>query len=107
MSNLRELHTEEKKARLELEKAEKEAQKIRLSIPDLLDSQNAENDEQLNRIAGAAEVEVEKEITELSNDLSGETEDKLSLLTEKDDMLEKAATASLKEYILNSGSTDR
>ena len=105
MSKLGELHREEKEAQLELEKAEKEAQKIRISILDLLAEQSAEKEKQLKKITIAAEAEVEKEILALSDSLSGETEEKLSRLAEKEEILEKAATASLREYILNSGSS--
>ena len=107
MTRLGELHKEEKEAQLELENAEKEAQKIRVSIPDLLDSQNEERDEQLNEITQIAEAEVEKKIIDLSNSLRGETEKKLKLLTGEEDILEKAATASLREYIMSSGSSGR
>ncbi len=47
MSKLGELHREEKKAQLEVEKAEKDAQKIRMSIPDLLAEQSIEKEMQL------------------------------------------------------------
>jgi VIT1/CCC1 family predicted Fe2+/Mn2+ transporter len=107
MSKLGELHREEKEAQQELEKAEKEAQKIRMSIPDLLNSQNDERDKQMNRITLAAEAEVEKKIIELSNSLRGETEDLLNQLAGKEEILEKAATASLREYIMSSGSSGR
>ncbi len=107
MTRLGELHREEKEAQQELENAEKEAQRIRVSIPDLLDSQNEERDEQLNEITQIAEAEVEKKIIDLSNSLRGETEKKLKLLTGKEDILEKAATASLREYIMSSGSSGR
>lgn len=107
MSKLGELHREEKEAQLELENAEKDAQKIRVSIPDLLDSQNEERDEQLNEIIRVAEAEVEKKIIDLSNSLRGETEKKLKLLAGKEDVLEKASTESLREYIMNSGSSGR
>ncbi|RKZ11259.1 hypothetical protein DRQ25_00145 [Candidatus Fermentibacteria bacterium] len=107
MTRLGELHREEKEAQLELENAEKEAQKIRVSIPDLLDSQNEERDEQLNEITQIAEAEVDKKIIDLSNSLRGETEKKLKLLTGEEAILEKAATASLREYIMSSGSSGR
>ena len=107
MSKLGELHREEKEAQLELENAEKEAQKILVSIPDLLDSQNKERDEQLNEITRIAEEEVEKKIIDLSNSLQGETEKKLKLLIGKEEILEKAATSSLREYIMSSGSPGR
>ena len=107
MTRLGELHREEKEAQLELENAEKEAQKIRMSIPDLLDSQNEERDEQLNEITQIAEAEVEKKIIDLSNSLRGETEKKLELLTGEEEILEKAATSSLREYIMSSGSSGR
>ena len=107
MTRLGELHREEKEAQLELENAEKEAQKIRMSIPDLLDSQNEEKDEQLNEITQVAEAEVEKKIIDLSNSLRGETEKKLKLLTGEEEILEKAATSSLREYIMSSASSVR
>ena len=107
MSKLGELHREEKEAQLELEKAEKEAQKIRMSIPDLLAEQSAEKEKQLKKITMTAEVEVDKKILALSDSLSGETQKKLSRLSEKEEILEKAATARLREYILSSGSSSR
>ncbi len=107
MSKLGELHREEKKAQLEVEKAEKEAQKIRMSIPDLLAEKSIEKEKQLKKIIQVAEAEVENKITALSDSLSGETEDKLNRLTKKEEVLEKAATASLREYILSSGSSGR
>ncbi|MCD4701163.1 MAG: hypothetical protein K8S24_04820 [Candidatus Aegiribacteria sp.] len=107
MSKLGELHSEEKKAQLELEKAEKEAHMIQMSIPDLLDEQNRERDEQLKEIARLAETEVEKKIAMLSESLAIETKKKLSQLAEKTEILEKAATESLRKYILRSGMQDR
>lgn len=107
MSKLGELHREETEAQHELEKAEKEAQKIRMSIQDLLDSQNLERDEQLKKITQLAEEEVEKKIIELSNSLRSETEKKLNRIAGKKEILESAATASLREYILSSGSSSR
>ncbi len=107
MSKLGELHSEEKKAQLELEKAEKEAQKIRMSLPDLLAEQSVEYEKQLNKITRFAEEEVEKKILALSDSLSGETEEKLDRLAEKKNILEKAATSILRENILNSGSSRR
>ncbi len=107
MSKLGELHREEKEAQLELEKAEKEAQKIRMSITDLLAEQSEDKEKQLKEITMAAEAEVEKKILALSDSLSGDTQEKLSRLYEKEEILEKAATASLREYILSSGSSGR
>jgi len=105
MSKLGELHSEEKKAQQELENAQKEAQKIRMSLPDLLAEQSVENEKQLKNIIRIAEEEVDRKILLLSDSLSGETEEKLNRLAEKRDILEKAATASLREYILSSGSS--
>ena len=107
MSKLGELHREEKEAQLVLEKAEKEAQKIRVSIPDLLNSQIEERDEQLNKITSDGQAEVDKKIIKLSNSLKGETEKMLKQLTVQEEILEKAATASLREYIMSSGSSGR
>ncbi|NOQ21241.1 MAG: hypothetical protein GQ565_01150 [Candidatus Aegiribacteria sp.] len=107
MSKLGELHREERKAQQELEKAEKEAQKIRMSIPDLLHQQSVERDEQLKKITRLAEAEVEKKIIALSDKLAGETEKKLNQLAGKEEILEKAATAGLRECILSSGSEGR
>ncbi len=104
MLKLGELHREEEKAQLELEKAEKEAQKIQMSIPDLLDEQSKERDDQLKKIARLADAEVEKNIAKLSESLAIETKEKLSQLAGKIEILEKAATKSLREYILKSRS---
>ena len=105
MSKLGELHSKEKKAQLELENAQKEAQKIRMSLPDLLAEQSVEKEKQLMNIIRIAEEEVDRKILLLSDSLSGETEEKLNRLAEKKDILEKAATVSLREYILSSGSS--
>ncbi len=107
MSKLGELHREEEKAQLEMEKAEKEAQRIRMSIPDLLDEQIIERDEQLKKIARLAEAEVNEKIAALSDNLAVETEEKLRQLAGKEAILEKAATKSLREYILRSGNSSR
>jgi len=107
MSKLGELHREEKKAQQELEKAEKEAQSIRMSISDLLDEQSLKIDDHLKEIARLDRAEVEKRIAELSDSLAVETEKKLSLLAGRTAILEKAATVSLREYILKSGGSIR
>ncbi len=107
MSRLGELHREEIEAQQELEKAEKEAQKIRMSIPDLLEEQSVEKEKQRKKITKASEAEVEKKIIALADNLSVETEEKLNRLAGKAHILEKAATASLREYILSSGSSRR
>ena len=104
MSKLGELRREEEKARLELDKAEKEAQKIRMSIPDLQEEQRRERNEQLVEIARIAEAEVSKKITGISETLAAKTEEKLGRLAENEEILEKAATERLREYILKSGS---
>ncbi len=107
MSKLGELRREEEKAQLELEKAEREAQKIGISIPGLLEEQNRERQEQLREIARQAEAEVEIEIEKLSMSLSSGTEEQLRKLAEKKEVLEKAATERLREYILKSGSESK
>ena len=107
MSKLGELHSEEEKAQLELDKAEMEAKRIQMSIPDQLEEQSRERDEQLKKIALLAEAEVEKKIAALSEILAVETKEKLSQLVGKVEILEKAATESLREYILRGGSQSR
>lgn len=106
MSKLGELHREEEKAQVELEKAEKEALRIQMSIPDQLEAQSIERADQLKKIAQIAEAEVAEKITALSESLAIETTEKLGQLAEKTDILEKAATESLREYILKFGSHD-
>ena len=103
MSKLGELRREEDKAQLELEKAEKEAQRIRMSIHDLQDEQSREKDDQLKAIVQKEQAEVERKTGELEKSLTDETEMKLKVLAENSDILEKAATKQLKEYILISG----
>ncbi|MCD4776314.1 MAG: hypothetical protein K8S15_09735 [Candidatus Aegiribacteria sp.] len=103
MSKLGELHMEEDRAQLELEKAEKEAQRIRMSIPDLQDEQSKEKDDQLKATVQKERAEVERKTDELAKSLTAETEKKLQKLAESSDILEKAATEQLKEYILISG----
>lgn len=107
MSKLGELRKEEENAQLELEKAGKEAQKIEMSIPDLLEEQSRDKDILLKGIAEKAEIEVEKRVNALSEKLSSETEEKLRQLSIKKETLEEAATENLRNYILRSGREDR
>jgi len=107
MSKLGELRKAEENAQLELEKAGKEAQKIEMSIPDLLDEQNRDKDILLKGIVEKAEIQVEERIDVLSESLSSETEEKLRRLSTKEEILVKAATENLRNYILRSGSESR
>jgi DNA integrity scanning protein DisA with diadenylate cyclase activity len=102
MSKLGELREEEEIAQLELEKAAKEAQKIEMSIPDLLEEQRRDKEILLKEIVKKAEAEVEKRIEELSESLLSDTEERLSMLSGKEEALEKAATENLRDYILRS-----
>lgn len=104
MSKLGELRREEEKAQLELEKAEKEAQRIKMSIPDLQDEQNRKISDLLKAAVQKERAEVERKTKELAENLTAETEKKLKVLAEKSDILEEAATKQLKEYIMISGS---
>lgn len=104
MSKLGELRREEEKAQLELEKAEKEAQRIKMSIPDLQDEQSRGINDLLKATVQKEQAEVERKTNELAKNLTAETEKKLKILAEKSDILEEAATKQLKEYILISGS---
>ena len=104
MSKLGELRREEEKAQLMLEKAEKEVQRIKMSIPDLREEQNRTKDDQLKTTMQKERSEVKRKTEELAKNLTAETEKKLKALDENSDILEKAATVKLKEYILISGS---
>jgi len=103
MSKLGELRREEEKAQLELKRAEKEAQRIIMSIPDLQDEQSKGINDLLKATVQKEQAEVERKTNELAKNLTAETEKKLKVLAEKSDILEEAATKQLKEYILISG----
>ena len=103
MSKLGELRREEEKAQLELKRAEKEAQRIKMSIPDLQDEQSKGINDLLKATVQKEQAEVERKTNELAKNLTAETEKKLKVLAEKSDILEEAATKQLKEYILISG----
>ncbi len=102
MSKLGELRIEEDKAKMELEKAEKEAQRIRLSIPELLEEESRKRETGLKEFAKKEEAQIEKRTSELTASLYDETKRKLEKLAENSGILEKAATEHLRKYILGS-----
>jgi len=104
MSKLEELRREEDKARLEFEKAEKEAQRIRMSIPDILDEKSREKENELKEFSRLEMVKIEEKTADLAKNLSSETEKELEELSRKMDILERAAEKHLKKRILTSGS---
>ena len=104
MSKLGELQRAEDEARIEVEKAEKEAQRIRISISELLEEQRREKDNQLKAALAVEKEKVEKKTAELAESLTSQTAKKLAELAGKTDILEKTATEHLKKIILISGS---
>ena len=107
MSKLGELQTAEDDARIEVEKAEKEAQRIRISISELLEEQSREKDNQLKATLKMEKEKIERRTAELAESLTSQTEKELKELSQKSDILEKAATEQLKEIILTSGNESR
>jgi len=103
MSKLEELRIEEDRAQIELEKAEKEAQRIRLSIPELIEEESRKRENKLKEFAQREKAQIEEITSELATGLGNETEKKLKELAENSEILEKAATEYLKKYILKSG----
>ena len=104
MSKLGELQRAEDEAKIEVEKAEKEAQRIRISISELLQEQSLEKDNQLKATVTKEKEKVDSRTVELAESLTSQTEKELAELAEKSDILEKAATEHLKKIILISGS---
>ena len=103
MTKLGQLREAEEKAQLEIEKAEKEAQKIRLSIPELKEEESRQHDLRLKEIASDEERKVEKLIEDLSRELREKGSEKLSKLAVYRTQLEEAAVNSLRDFIRNSG----
>jgi hypothetical protein len=103
MTKLGQLRDAEENARLEIEKAEKEAQRIRLSIPDLLEEKSREGRGRLEQMARTDEEAVDEEISGLAARLEKETEKKLGELASKEGELSKAAAEKLQEFIHRSG----
>jgi len=104
MSKLGALRKAEDEAKIEVEKAEKEAQRIRISIPELLEEQSREKENQLKAIVTMEKEKVDKKTVQLAESLTDQTQKKLEELAEKSDILEKAATEQLKNIILITGS---
>jgi hypothetical protein len=103
MTKLGQLREAEENARLEIEKAEKEAQRIRLSLPDLLEEKSRENRDRLSKIRIKDEEAVDREVSELAGRLEEDTEIKLRELAAKEEELHEAASARLRNFILRSG----
>ncbi|MBD3277731.1 MAG: hypothetical protein GF388_05475 [Candidatus Aegiribacteria sp.] len=103
MGKLEKIREAEKKAQLLLEKAEKEARQIRLSIPDLLEKQDRKLEEKLEQLKSKELEKSVAEIKKLEERLKRKTERDLEAIGEYKHQLEKAATKELRSYILKSG----
>lgn len=106
MTKLEELREAEEKARLRIEKAEKEAHKVRLSIPDGKEEQKGKVLDRLDEISRREEQKTEEKTSNLRESLEKTTEEKLKELSGWRDRLEKSATAELERFIARSGERD-
>lgn len=107
MTKLEQLRGAEEKARLQIEKAEKEAQKVRLSIPDGKEEQKRKVHRRLNEIARKEEQNIEEKTSKLRDGLEKKTDDRLKGMEGYQARLEKSATESLARFIDNSRERDR
>ncbi len=103
MTKLGQLREAEEKAQLEIDRAEKEAQRIRLSLTDLLEEKSRESRDRLVEIERSEGQKVDGKISDLAKKLERETEDKLRELSYRKEELEKVATKLLEGFILRSG----
>jgi hypothetical protein len=103
MTKLGQLREAEEKAQLEIDRAEKEAQRIRLSLPDLLEEKSRESRDRLIEIERNEGEKVDGKISDLADKLERETEDKLRELSYRKEELEKFTTKLLEGFILRSG----
>ena len=103
MTKLGQLREAEENARLEIEKAEKEAQRIKLSLPDLLEQKSRDNRDRLANIQSKDEEAVDREVSELASRLEKDTDSKLRELEAREGELLEAASARLRKFILRSG----
>lgn len=101
MAKLEELRKGEERAVQELEQAQKDAQRTKLSITATIEEMKQREDENLKNVAKEAFETVKQKIDQLAKDLSLETIRKLELLEQNREKLEKAATENLRNYILN------
>lgn len=106
MTKLEQLRKAEENARLQIEKAEKEAQKVRLSIPDVKEEQKGKVLDRLNEISLREEQKIEENTSKLRDRLEKATEERLKELAGGRDRLEKSATEGLARFIAKSGEQD-
>ncbi|OPL19692.1 MAG: hypothetical protein AVO35_01590 [Candidatus Aegiribacteria sp. MLS_C] len=103
MTKLGQLREAEEKAQQEIDRAEKEAHRIRMSIPDLMEEQTRRYRDRLEELERSGEQEVAGRIEELSRNLEKETESRLKELSSHGMDLESAAEERLRGIILDSG----
>jgi len=103
MAKLGQLREAEERAQLEIEKAEREAQRIRLSIPDLIEDQEKERDGRLMEIARRREAEIQEKTESLREKLTKVSEGQLEKIESHGPELRKEAVERLRAIILNSG----
>ncbi len=103
MTKLGQLRDAEERARLEIDKAEREAQRIRLSIPDLLQEESRKNTERLREIARQEEEKVSAEIEGLRKELETVSGERIEKLSRKREELAASAAGFLEDYISRGG----
>jgi vacuolar-type H+-ATPase subunit H len=106
MTKLEQLREAEKNARLQIEKAEKEAQRMKLSIPDLLNKKDQEKDEKLSEIAESREAEISSKVDALRDELQRKSSSSMEKLLSSEEELTDAATDFLEKFVLESGKED-
>ncbi len=100
MTKLERLREAEEKARREIEKAEKEAQRIRLSLPDLYKAERRKMEKKLEEEARVIGERVEKRLEEIRRELEAEMNRRVKDLSARRESLEVAAEERLRRIIL-------
>lgn len=107
MTKLEQLREAEEKAQLQIEKAEREAQRVRLSIPAGKEEQKRTVLDRLDEIEGREEKKTQEKTKRLRDRLEITTEKRLKEMAGWRDELEKSATEGLERFIEKSGERDR
>ncbi len=106
MSRLEELRAAEEQAAEVLERARREAQRIRLSIPDALEEMDSRKDGKLAEVADRADRAVEEEMGRLADRLEGRTRERLEELEGHRGDVESRAAELLEAHLLRDGAGD-
>lgn len=103
MTKLGQLREAEERAQREIDRAEKEAHGIRMSLPDMMEEESRRYREKLEELSREEERKVAVTIEELARELEKETESKLEALSSRRSDLESSAEERLRAIILDSG----